>query len=279
MNFRNTYSITLLIAALFNSWLLPAIAAPQIETDIVYAEGPSVNEQQEQRCRLDVYAPETAQGVPVLIWLHGGGIRGGNKYFPEALQNKGIVIVAANYRLFPAVQCPAYIEDVAAAVAWTFKNIERYGGDPNHIFISGFSAGGYLSAMVGLDPHWLGVHGIRAAQLGGIAPISGMMTTHFTVREERGDKSKVPVLDEFAPIRHATAEAPPLLLITGDREKDWPGRMEENLLLARTMKIIGHKDTTIYELQGHGHNRDQENAALPLVLKWMKQHSPEGSDK
>ncbi len=127
--------------------------------------------------------------------------------------------------------------------------------------------------MVGLDPQWLGAHGIQTVQLGGIAPVSGMMTTHFTVRKERGDESKIPVLDAFAPIRHAAADAPPLLLITGDREKDWPGRLEENQLLARTMKIVGHSDTTIYELQGHGHDSGQEKAALPIILRWIRERS------
>jgi acetyl esterase/lipase len=139
--------------------------------------------------------------------------------------------------------------------------------------VSGFSAGGYLSAMIGLDLQWLGAYGIKPAQLAGVAPVSGMMSTHFTVREERGDQSKIPMLDEFAPIRHASADAPPLLLITGDREMDWPGRMEENQLLARTMKIVGHADTTIYELQGHGHNGGQITAALPIIVQWMKTHA------
>lgn len=273
MKLKTFRSITLLSAVLLNGLFSTATATPRVDTDILYLEPQAVNDAQNKRCRLDVYAPETAEKLPVVIWLHGGGIRNGNKDFPAGLKNKGVVLVAANYRLSPTVNCPAHIEDVAAAVAWTFKNIKKYGGDPEQIYVSGFSAGGYLSAIIGLDPQWLGTHRIQPVQLGGIAPISGMMTTHFTVRAERGDTSKIPLLDEFAPIRHATADAPPLLLITGDREKDWPGRMEENQLLARTMKIVGHKDTTIYELQGHGHNGDQVTAALPIILKWINEHT------
>lgn len=262
-----------LLGALGLCWI--AEAAPKIERDIFY---PNISEEQAdtfrvERCRLDVYVPEgNAGNLPVVIWFHGGGMRNGNKYFPKGLQREGVIIVAANYRLFPKVKCPVYIQDAAAAVAWTFENIGQYGGDPEKIFLSGFSAGGYLTAMVGIDPRWLAAHGIQTTELAGIAPMSGMMSTHFTVREERGDTSKVPVLDEFAPIRHCTADAPPVLLFTGDRDKDWPGRMEENQLMAKTLKIVGHSDVTIYELKGLGHNGEQEKAACPIFLEWIQQH-------
>ena len=251
-----------------------ALAEPRQETDILYLDQPdgAIDEFQAKQCRLDVYAPDNSQNLPVIIWLHGGGMRGGSKYIPVGLKNQGVVVVAPNYRLYPTVTCPAYIQDVAAAVAWTFENISRYGGDPQKIFLSGFSAGGYLSAMVGIDSRWLGEHGIRTTQLAGVSPVSGMMTTHFTVREERGDTSKVPVIDEFAPMMHCTADAPPLLFFTGDRDKDWPGRMEENQLIAKTLKIVGHKDVTIYELKGLGHNGAQEKAAFPIMLEWIREH-------
>jgi acetyl esterase/lipase len=226
-----------------------------------------------QFCRLDVLYPENKKDLPVVIWLHGGGLQAGKKYFPEGFKKKDFVVVAVDYRLSPAVNCPVYIEDAAAAVAWTFRNVQKYGGDPDKIFISGFSAGGFLAAMLGLDPQWLGKYGIKTTQLAGIISISGMMTTHFAIRAERGDKSKVPVLDAFAPISHASADAPPLLLVNGDRELDWPGRVEENFLLARTMKIVGHKDTAIYELQGHKHGDGLETAAAPIILRWINQRS------
>ncbi|QHI69516.1 alpha/beta hydrolase [Tichowtungia aerotolerans] len=249
-------------------------AAPRIEKNIFY---PNISVEQAdtlqtERCRLDVYVPEGAEALPVVVWFHGGGMKTGDKYFPNGLQGKNVIIVAVNYRLSPKVKCPVYIQDAAAAVAWTFKNIEQYGGDPEKIFVSGFSAGGYLTAMVGIDPQWLGAHGIRTTQLAGIAPISGMMSTHFTVRSERGDTSKIPVIDEFAPIQHCTKDAPPVLFITGDRNKDWPGRMEENQLMAKTLKIVGHPDVTIYELEGLGHSGGQEIAACPIFLEWIQQH-------
>ena len=78
--------------------------------------------------------------------------------------------------------------------------------------------------------------------------------THFTVREERGIPGTQPVVDSLAPLFHVRPDAPPLLLITGDRELERFGRYEENAYLMRMMKVASHKETNLYELQGYGHN-------------------------
>jgi len=72
--------------------------------------------------------------------------------------------------------------------------------------------------MVGLDKRWLQAHALDADQLAGLIPFSGHAITHFTIRKERGIGGKQAVVDEFAPIYHVRKEAPPLLLITGDRD-------------------------------------------------------------
>ncbi|MCK4989925.1 MAG: alpha/beta hydrolase, partial [Bacteroidales bacterium] len=117
-----------------------------------YPESESVaDEYIRERCVLDIYYPVEKEGFPTVVWFHGGGLTGGNKFIPEELKEKGVAVVAVNYRLYPKIKAPVYIEDAAAAVAWVFKNIETYGGDPDLIFVSGHSAGGYLASMVGLD--------------------------------------------------------------------------------------------------------------------------------
>ena len=78
----------------------------------------------------------------------------GNKYVPSGLKNRGICVVSANYRLYPKVNPPGFIQDAAAAVAWVFNNIED-GGRSELIFVSGHSVGGYLASMLGLDKRWL----------------------------------------------------------------------------------------------------------------------------
>ncbi len=173
--------------------------------------------------------------------------------------------MAPNYRMHPKVQAPVYIEDAAAAVAWAFKNIESFGGDASKIFVSGSSAGGYLTSMVGLDKSLLAVHGIDADDIAGLIPLTGHAITHFTVRDERGIPRSQPIIDELAPLYHVRADAPPLLLITGDRDLELLGRYEENAYLMRMMRVAGHKDTRIFEIGGYGHGISK--AAFPLLLK------------
>jgi hypothetical protein len=122
--------------------------------------------------------------------------------------------------------------------------------------------------MVGLDKKWLKAEGIDANRIAGLIPFSGQAITHFLVRKERGIPDTQPVVDEFAPLFHVRADAPPLLLITGDRELEMLGRYEENAYLMRMMKITGHKDTKLYELDGFGHNMTEP--AFPLLLKELR---------
>ncbi len=221
-----------------------------------------------ERCILDIYYPANTKDFATVLWFHGGGLRAGNKYFPEALMEKGVCVVAANYRLYPNVNSPAYIEDAAAAVAWVFNNISGFGGDSTLIFLSGHSAGGYLASMIGLDKRWLKTHGINANYIAGMIPLSGHTITHFTVREERDIPGTQPVIDDLAPLYHVRADAPPLLLITGDRELELLGRYEENAYMMRMMREAGHDETRIYELDGYGHGMTEP--AFPLLLKEMQ---------
>ena len=218
-----------------------------------------------ERCVLDIYYPKGKKDFATIVWFHAGGIKAGEKEIPKALQEKGLCIIGVNYRLSPKVKAPKYIEDTAAAVAWVFKNIEKYGGDPNSIFLSGHSAGGYLISMVGLDKKWLKVHDIDADQVAGLIPFSGHAITHFTVREERGIPGEQPVIDELAPLYHVRADAPPYLIITGNRELELLGRYEENAYMMRMMKVAGHKDTRIFEMDGYDHGMTEP--AFPLLVK------------
>jgi acetyl esterase/lipase len=221
-----------------------------------------------ERCVLDIYYPENLKGFTTIVWFHGGGLTGGNKEIPYALRDQGNCIVGVNYRLYPKVKAPVYIEDAAAAVSWVFKNINGLGGDSTLIFLSGHSAGGYLASMIGLDRSWLLKHQVDANDIAGLIPLSGQTITHFSVRDERGIPGTQPVIDSLAPLFHVRADAPPLLLITGDRELEILGRYEENAYLMRMMKIAGHKNTTLYELDGYDHN--MLHPAFPLLLSEVK---------
>ena len=239
------------------------------QSNILYRTGDNLTDYMKERCRLDVYHPVDKEGYPTIVWFHGGGLKGGRRFVPEALKEKDVAIVAVNYRLHPKVKSPAYIRDAAAAVAWTIKNIAKYGGSPRRIFVSGHSAGGYLTSMIGLDDRWLAGHGIDAGQLAGLIPYSGHTITHFTVRAERGIDGKQPIIDDMAPLYHVRKDCPPLLLITGDRELEMLGRYEENAYMWRMMKVVGHPDTTIFELDGYNHGQMAE-PAHPLLLRFVR---------
>ncbi len=240
------------------------------QTNLLYRSDAILDDYMNEQCRLDVYYPVDKKSFSTVVWFHGGGLTGGTRSIPEGLKEKGIAVIAVSYRLSPKVIAPAYIEDAAAAVAWTFQNIAKYGGDVDRIFVSGHSAGGYLTSMIGLDKRWLATHGIDSNRIAALVPYSGQSITHFTIREERGVDRKQPIIDEFAPLFHVRNDAPPVLLISGDRDMELIGRYEETAYLWRMMKEVGHKQTTLYELQGFNHS-DMAEPAHPLLLRFISE--------
>lgn len=220
----------------------------------------------DSQCTLDIYYPKNAKNFATIIWFHGGGLTGGTKEIPNALLEKGFAIIGVGYRLSPKVKAAACIEDAAAAIAWAFQHIENYGGRSDMIFLSGHSAGGYLTMMVGLDKKYLSKYGIDANNIAGNIPFSGQTITHFTIRKEIGIKETQPLIDEYAPLYFVRPDASPLLLITGDPEMELLGRYEENAYMWRMMKLSGHKRTRLYKLEGFNHG-DMVEPAFPLLIK------------
>ncbi|MDR1380700.1 MAG: alpha/beta hydrolase [Tannerella sp.] len=239
--------------------------------DISYIRATETDEYRQSRCKLDIYYPSEAKGFPTVVWFHGGGLENGSKHIPAELKNKGIAVVAVNYRLSPDATNPAYIEDAAEATAWVFKNVEKYGGDTKKIFISGHSAGGYLALMIGLNGKYMAAHGVDAGQIRGLIPVSGQTNTHYTIRKERGLPIDIPVIDEYAPINCVRKDLPPTLLITGDRDMELLARFEENLHLKAIMKSLGN-DVELYELQGFDHGSVVRPAG-ELILQFVKKHA------
>jgi len=253
---------------LTTSFFVSAQQQYTIEKDIHYYPD-AVNKSDkyiDSQCSLDIYYPKNSKNFATIVWFHGGGLTGGNKEIPDALLEKGFAIIGVGYRLSPKVKAPAYIEDAAAAIAWAFQHIENYGGRSDMIFLSGHSAGGYLTMMVGLDKKYLAKYEIDANSIAGNIPLSGQTITHFTIRKEMGIKETQPLIDEYAPLYFVRPDASPLLLITGDPEMELLGRYEENAYMSRMMKLAGHKRTTIYKLEGFNHGSMVE-PALPLLIK------------
>lgn len=115
-----------------------------------------------ERQKLDVFAPRRAERAPVVLFVHGGSWVGGDKNFfglyravGRFLASNGVVGVLVNYRLSPAVRHPEPVKDVARAFAWARKNITRYGGDPDRVFVCGHSADAHLAALLATDDTYL----------------------------------------------------------------------------------------------------------------------------
>lgn len=206
-----------------------------------------------ERCKLDLYYPENTKDFATVVWFHGGGLSSGEKYIPHELQNSGIAVIAVNYRLLPKARLSECIDDAAAAVAWTFREIEKYGGSTKRIFVSGHSAGGYLTNMIGLDKKWLKNYDIDADSIAALVPFSGHAISHFAYRQSLGMKETQPSIDQFAPLYYVRPDAPPLVIISGDREMEMLGRYEETAYFWRMMKVVGHPETYLYELDGFNH--------------------------
>ncbi|MCS4229240.1 alpha/beta hydrolase [Sphingobacterium sp. BIGb0165] len=238
--------------------------------DISYCKNTDTDAYKKERCKLDLYIPTDRKDFSTIVWFHGGGLEGGNKFIPLELKEKGVAVVAVNYRLSPKEKAPGYIEDAAEAVAWAFAHIASYGGDPAKIYVSGHSAGGYLALMVGLDSSYLHKYGVDANRIKGLAPISGQTNTHYTIKKERGQSMIIPQIDQYAPITFARKDAPPIVLITGDARLELPARYEENAHLTAILKQVGHAKTSLYQLQGFDHGAVYAPGCL-LLLNWIKE--------
>lgn len=266
-----------LLAVALTAFCQTIDAAPKIKETYVFDKNiqyKNGDDYTAERCKLDVaYVEEHGEARPVVIWFHGGGLDHGKKGFPKGILSNRAVVVTVEYRLYPQVQVADILDDAAAAVAWTFGNIGKYGGDSTKVFLSGFSAGAYISAMLATDAHYLEKYGLRPGRLAGIAPVSGQMITHYTHRKSLGIKYNQPVIDEFAPVYHVrTKDIPPVLLITGDRTMDMAGRFEENDYMAAMLVLNKHKDVQVCEYQGYGHKSELVYSVIPRIYKWIYKH-------
>ena len=247
---------------------MAAGAAVETEKDIAYAAP--------ERCRLDVKWPKGATNFPTVVWFHGGGLTGGNRHFIRI--DESIAQVAVNYRLLgknglaDGAEC---IRDAAAAVAWTLENIAKYGGDPKKVFVSGMSAGGYLTMMVGMAPQYLKERGHGIGELAGLAPVSGQATKHFNVRKFAGDTDPqfLPKIDALAPLAYCSKDIPPIISICGEEPWEWKCRSEENRLLISSCVALGHDKAWFVSCPFADHGR-AFTAGVPYVEMFVQGRIP-----
>ena len=180
-----------------------------------YGEGP--------RRRIDVYAPRGSPGArrPIIVFFYGGswqsGTRRGYGFAARALAARGFVVAIPDYRLYPEVRFPGFLEDNAAAVRWVRAHAGEIGGDPDRIVLVGHSAGAYDAAMLAVDPQWLGED--RAA-VRGFAGLAGPYD--FLPFDDPAATTVFgawPMPQDTQPIHFATADDPPALLAAGSGDQ------------------------------------------------------------
>ncbi len=219
-----------------------------VSEGLAYGPGP--------RHRLDVYVPDDLAGpAPVVVFFYGGswknGDRGDYLFAAEALVSRGYVAVVPDYRLYPDVAFPDFLDDGARAVRWVRESIAAYGGDPDRLFLMGHSAGAYNAAMLALDPDYLANAGIDRGAVRGVIGLAGpydfLPLDTRTTRQVFGDAPDLPATQ---PVTFADAGAPPLLLLTGADDTTVRPRNSESL--ARAMAAEGGEaELRVYPDLGH----------------------------
>lgn len=187
----------------------------RLARDIAYGKLP--------RQKLDIYMPvNPLPEKPVVVFFYGGSWQAGSKeFYPfigQALASRGYTVAIPDYRLYPEVHYPDFLHDAAKAVAWVKAHAEIYGADPGSIFLLGHSAGAYNAAMLALHPTLLRQEGVHKSELRGMIGLAGpydflpftdpAIIEIFSTERDRATQ----------PITYATADAPPLLLLTGDAD-------------------------------------------------------------
>lgn len=216
---------------------------PNLVKDIRYADA-------RPRQTLDVYWPRHGDRLPVLFFVHGGSWSTGDKNIYPLLGKSFIahdfVVVIINYSHFPSETFPAYVEDAAAALAWTVDHIADYHGDPDQIFIVGHSAGAHILSLVALDDRYLAAHRLTRNIIRGFICISSptdltLLLEHVASRPDMGTCEQVIALmggpdrlHDADPVSHARPDAPPTLFIHGSDDTTAPIELARSFAAALT---------------------------------------------
>jgi acetyl esterase/lipase len=228
-----------------------------------------------ERQKLDVYAPTEGKDHPVLVFIHGGGWRRGEKTLPSikvnALAEQGFVTVSIAYRFFPDVTVKQMMGDVAKAIRWVRDHAKDYGGDPDKLFVMGHSAGAHLAALVCTDDRYLKAEGVPLASIRGCIPIDvsvydipkrmamtgSVGTGNF--KELFGEASETQI--DYSPFAHvAQGKDIPAFLIL--HVADRPETKEQSHHFADALKAAGVEATVV---AGEGKTHGTINSELTTV--------------
>ncbi len=207
---------------------------------------------------LDVYTPAHPVDAPVVVFLYGGSWqtkisypKANYRFLGEALAARGYVTVIPDYRLYPAVRYPDFLDDCARAVVWAHAHARAYGGDPNRIVVMGHSAGAYNAAMLALDPGYM-------QQAGGernwIKAMIGLAGPYDFLPLDDADLEQVfapaKPLETSQPINHVDGHNPPMLLMAGENDSVVYAKNSRNLY-ARIKAAGGPVEEVIFPEMSH----------------------------
>ena len=259
-----------------------------VHRDLVYV--PDGHERQ----KLDLYIPDSGENLPLIIWIHGGAWRGGNKthYVPMAYLKAGYAGASINYCLSQHAIFPAQIEDVKAAVRWLRANAETYRLDPNRFAAWGSSAGGHLVAMLGttgdVAEFEVGENLEVSSRLQAVVDYFGP-TDFLQMDAQRLPDGLVhdapdspesqlvggPIQEhkdrvaQANPITYVSKDDPPFLIIHGDRDKLVP--YQQSVLLNKALEEVG-VSVTFYKVEGGGHGWFRDPKVPELTKAFLEQH-------
>lgn len=205
----------------------------------------------EARQRLDIYRPLGEGPYPVVVFLYGGGWTTGNRtdyrFIGQSLASAGVLTFVADYRLYPEVAYPAFVEDGAAAVRWALAHAGEFGGDPGHVHVMGHSAGAMNAALLLLDGRYLGPE--RAKIASGILLASPVKfdpePALKPILYPPGQSLPSPM-----PLDHVDGNHPPIHLFHGEKDETITSEASKALLTA-ILNSGGQADLTLYPNLGH----------------------------
>lgn len=210
----------------------------------------------DQRQALDIYAPKNTSAAPMAIFFYGGTWQSGDKatyaFVASALAARGVVTVVPDYRLYPDVRYPAFLQDGAAVVRWAKDHGKSYGGDPNKIYLIGHSAGAYIAAMLALDKRWLGEQRLDPARdLKGFVGISGpydFLPFDDKIVADIFSPARTP--ESTQPVNQVRPGNPPVLLLHG--QSDDVVYPRNSMALDKKLRSVGSPvQTKLYPGVGH----------------------------
>lgn len=223
---------------------------------------------------LDVFLPREP-GAPVQLFIHGGYWRAMDKsnysYVAPPFVDAGAAVVVINYALTPTVTLDEIVRQTVGSIAWTYRNIAEYGGDPERIFISGNSAGGHLVAMA-LAHDWA-ADGLPVDLLKGATPITGVMDCAPVLKISANDDIRLDpgMAHRNSPIHCPPPHPLPLIIAVGGSEP--AGWIEMSRAYLKVCEAVGFKPRYL-EMSGLDHfdiSAAVGDASSPLTQAMLEQ--------